>query len=280
MNRISPIAASFLVLALFASSAPAQVALDLDGPGPLFASKLVSPNGLIDLDEGNMVVLGAAPILLGNIPAPGTVLQAYFQTSVTNVVYNDGTQSALPAFDFLPFFTAQEITVQLAIPLLFTGFDGQGRLNLEVAGVGANSVNFYYDSSKDASIPAGTGFNDGTNILSGAFTNLDFAVSPLLQSSSIFEATATVTSTNPNFFTVPFSSTIILRLDLDGLVKIPPQIPHSAQILGYTPVGSDLLGSLDLTAKVVPEASSMLLVGLVAAGPVALSFFKRRRQSV
>lgn len=266
----------FTALAFAASPAAAQVALDLDGPGTLFTSKLVSPNGLIDLDEGNMVILGAQPVLQGNIPLPGAVFQAYFQTAVTNVVYNDGSQSALPQFDFLPFFTAQEITAQFAIPLLYTGLDGNGRLNLEVANTGANFVNFFYDSSKDANIPAGTGFGDGTNILSGTFVNLDFGVAPTLTSASIFEATATVSYYDPAFFSVPLQLAVVLRLDLDGLVKIPPQIPNSAQIVGYTPNSSDLLGSLDLTAKVVPEASSMIMVGLVATGGL-LGIYRRRR---
>jgi len=267
----------FAALAVSTSPAAAQVSLDLDGPGTLFSSKLLSPNGLIDLDEGNMVILGAKPVLQGNIPLPGSVFQAYFQTSVTNVIYNDGSQAALPQFDFLPYFTAQEITAQFAIPLLYTGLDGNGRLNLEVANSGSNFVNFYYDSSKDASIPLGTGFGDGTNILSGAFVNLDFGVSPTLSSASIFEATASVSYYDPAFFTVPQQLTIVLRLDLDGLVKIPSQIPNSAQIIGYVPTSNDLLGSLDLTAKVVPEASSVMMIGLAGCGGLIGIYGRRRR---
>lgn len=279
MRRMSAMALFALVLVGLTSPVLSSVMVDIDGAGTMFSSHQLSPNGLIDLDEGNMVVIGARPLLLGILPPPGTMFQAYFQTSMTNVVYDDGTLEALPTFSFPPFFTSQEITAQFALPMLFTGFDGLGRLNLEVAPVGPNFAKFYYDAPKDASIPLGSGFGDGTNILTGTFTSLDFAVAPTLLSASTFEATVHVTSTDPAFFSVPMGFTFLIRMDLDGLVKIPPQIPLSASIVGYAPTGSDLLASLDLTAKIIPEASSLVLVGLLVMGSAGYGAYRRRRSA-
>ncbi len=253
------------------------VDFDLDGPGGPKPFRPLTPNGLIDILEGNAVIVGGQPILMGILPPLGTDLQSYYQSVVSLVTFSNGVVDTL-----LP--TTKEITLQAALPMEFTGVSA-GRAQLDL-GTGVNHLRLYFDSTKDANIAAGTGFGGltgGQLILDATFSYLDFDVPLTLSGSSTFLAIADVTFADTGFFSVTPPAQIVLALELDGLVKIPPQITPTARyedgsyIPNYT---QDLAFSLDPTLRieptVVPEASSMTMIGIGLAGlAVARRLFRR-----
>jgi hypothetical protein len=226
------------------------------------------------------VIVGGLPILSGSLPPLGTDLQSYYQSVVSLVTFANGTIDTL-----LP--TTKEITLQAALPMEFTSLSaGKAQMSL---GVGVNHLRLFFDPTKDASVVAGTGFGGltgGQLILDSTFSFLDFKVPTTLFGSSTFLAIADVTFADPGFFSVTPPAQIVLALELDGLVKIPPQIPLSqrfedgAYIPNYT---QDLPFSLDPTLRieptVIPEASSMTLVGLGVLGMALVRRAFRRSAS-
>ncbi len=123
----------------------------------------------------------------------------------------------------------------------------------------------------------------GQLILDSTFSYLDFDVPLSLSGSATFLAIADVTFADSGFFTVSPPAQIVLALELDGLVKIPPQITPTARyedgayLPNYT---QDLAFSLDPTLRieptVIPEASSVMMVGLGLAGlAVGRRLFRR-----
>lgn len=253
------------------------VNFDLDGPTGVKPFRPLTPNGLIDILEGNAVIVGGRPILLGILPPIGTDLQSYYQSVVSLVTFSNGVVDTL-----LP--TTKEITMQAALPMEFTGVSA-GRAQLDL-GTGVNHLRLYFDATKDANIAAGTGFGGltgGQLILDATFSYLDFDVPLSLSGSATFLAIADVTFADSGFFTVSPPAQIVLALELDGLVKIPPQITPTARyedgayLPNYT---QDLAFSLDPTLRieptVIPEASSVMMVGLGLAGlAVGRRLFRR-----
>jgi hypothetical protein len=244
-----------------------NVSFDLDGPGGPKIFKQLTPNGLIDILEGNAVIVGGRPILSGILPPIGTDLQSYYQSVVSLVTFADGSVDTL-----LP--TTKEVTLQAALPMEFQSvLAGKAAMGL---GTGVNHLRLYFDSTKDANVAAGTGFGGltgGQLILDATFSYLDFKVPLSLSGSATFLAIADVTYADTGFFTVTPPAQIVLALELDGLVKIPPQIPVTARyedgsyLPNYT---QDLAFSLDPTLRlsptVIPEASTLTLVGLALGG--------------
>jgi hypothetical protein len=168
--------------------------------------------------------------------------------------------------------------------MLYTSFTGT-HLEFDV-GSGVNFFRLYYDPTRDSNIVTGLGFGGGGDaflILEATFTNLDFSVSTSLNTAE-FLAYASVGYTHPDFFSVP-PLVIMLTLGVDGLVHIPPQIYPSAQIVGYTPSPfTDLRASMDLTARiaeieVIPEITSLYLIGLGAFAAGAAAVRRRRRSA-
>ncbi|MBY0586609.1 PEP-CTERM sorting domain-containing protein [bacterium] len=267
------------VLALSSAVMAQSVAFDLDGPTGPKIFKPLTPSGIIDVLEGNAVIVGGRPILSGILPPLGTDLQSYYQSVVSLVTFADGSVDTLLS-------TTKEITLQAALPMEFTSLSA-GRANMTL-GTGVNHLSLFFDPTKDASVTAGTGFGGltgGQKILDATFNYLDFKVPLSLSGSATFLAIADVTFSDSGFFTTTPPTQIVLALELDGLVKIPPQIPLTARYEdgGYLPnYTQDLAFSLDPTIRlsptVIPEASTMTLMGIgmgfLAASRVA---FRRRK---
>ena len=279
LSRFTSLALVSVLATSVSAFGAAQVFFDIDGPGSATSNQL-SPNGLLDFLEGNAVITGAKPILSGVLPPIGTTFQAYFQAQMAAVVFNDGSIDS-------PFFRPpQEITMQVAIPMVFTGVSG-GRAQIALAGTGVNSFDLYFDPTRDSNIISGLGFGGGGDsqlILSAAFNFLDFSIPLTLAGQSTLLSYATVTYTDPAFFQISPAMQIVLALDLDGLVKVPPQIPPSQQIVGYVPQGNDLLASIDSTVsltpiEVIPVPASGLLLGIGLIGLAAGKQLLRRRET-
>lgn len=266
-----------LTILVCARGGSAEIYFDMDGTGGYAPSRQLSPNGLLDFFEGSAVFAGALPVLADPVNTIGATVQSYVQAQLQIVVFNDGTIDS-------PFGNPPtEITMQAALPMLYTAFTGS-ELVFDV-GAGVNFFRLFYDPTKDSNIVTGLGFDgsgDSFLILEATFTNLDFSVGTSLNTAE-FLAYANVGYTHPDFFTVP-PLVIMITLGVDGLVHIPPQIYPSAEIVGYTPSPfTDLRASMDLTARIVdleivPETTSLCLMGLgaFAAGAVAV---RRRRRS-
>jgi hypothetical protein len=193
------------------------LSLDLDGPLGPKPSRQFTPNGLLDFLEGNAIIQDAYPVLLGQVPAAGTVLQSYYQTLLSVVRFNNGQLDTL-------LNTTKEITAQMAAPLEVQGIT-TGRMDVALGNTGVNFFRLFFDPTKDSNIPSGLGFDgsgDAQLILEAQFDSIDFLIALSLTSTSTFIGTGIVTYYDPGFFTPDIApSQIEVSFLMDGLIKVP-----------------------------------------------------------
>lgn len=253
------LASTLSMLAASASAAP-PVMYDENNSGNLNA---VTPVGLLDLSEGNFVMVQPGALTAGDI---GATFLMRFQSRLDGAIFDDGS---------LGFTFPGEVTVEFVVPLEFVGISGTRRefaLDASVLAGPGNYFDLYHDSTfpfGDSSITAGTGFTNGTHILAASFFDVYFSVDTA-DLPGTFLAALNIASFAPTAFDVPGGYTA----RLDGAVFIPGQLPSAALIAGYAPVSGDILGSVDFTMTFVPETNTVVLVAL---GAVAAVGFLRRR---
>jgi hypothetical protein len=250
-----------LIAVSFAQNSFAAVLFDENYTGSNYQP--LTPTGVIDFGEGNFVYKNPA-----TLTTVGSTSLWQFQTKVDGVIFDNGN---------IGFTFPGEITIQAGVTQVVTGVNGN-EFSLGLGSFGPSTTNFfnmYYDPTPplgNSNLPAGTGFNDGTLILSGYFTGLSHTADPTntFTQPGTFLADVRITFVDP----LAFQNTAGFKLTLDGASWFPPQLPNSAAILGV-PVGpGDVKGRVDFSAQfaVIPEANSMLLlgIGLTLGGLVSL----------
>jgi hypothetical protein len=257
---------SAIVLAVMTPIAWGAVLFDENYTGSNFQP--LTPTGVIDFGEGNFVYKSPA-----NLLSLGSSSLWQFQTKVDGIIFDNGN---------IGFTFPGEITIEASAVQTVTGVNGS-EFSLALGSAGPSSTNFFrmiYDPTPllgDSNIPAGTGFANGTVILSGYFTQISHTANPTntFTQPGTFLADVAITYADP----LAFQNTAGFKLSLDGASWFPPQLPNSASILGTAVGPNDVRGSVDFSAQfvVIPEASTMLLVGigLMTGGVVSL----RRRRS-
>jgi hypothetical protein len=176
MQRLITVLALLMFVAggvtLVAPEASAAVAVpitinpDAGGPDPA-----VSVQSL-DFKEGNSLSVGVIPA--GGPPVPGVPFANYFQTSLSNFV-DPTTNNPVPglglnsAYEWTMVAGFNEVATSITTPV-----PGQSLATFAFSpgGPAPNYLEFWYDPTPDANPLLGTGFNDGTLVLSASVQRL------------------------------------------------------------------------------------------------------------
>ena len=295
-RRARALCALFSLVAMLASSSARAdvISFDPDGAG---GANGPSVTNTFDFAPGNTVLAHVGSLL---VDKTGKFIEYGLQATLDNIQDGNGNPIAVAGLG-----STFEITVALA----FEGSaDVAGAVTNFGYGGGASFFEVWYDNNAltKASNLAGTGFRDGTLILSGALTEASGAIvrhssptrfdqfpSPAagddnyggLQTEQVVggaSMTALIGYADPNFFgQVP----PILQLSFLNTSAIAPfsQVDPSQQFWGYIPnrgnvngQGDDLQMQGDANATFqVPEPSTCALAVL---GLIGLAFARRQRR--
>jgi hypothetical protein len=216
MRRPSFLLSLTLTLSVFGASASATppVSYDENNSGAL---KAVTPLGLLDLSEGNFVMVQPGALTPGDL---GATFLLRFQSRLDGAIFDDGS---------LGFTFPGEVTVEFVVPLEFVAVSGTRRefaLDAAVPAGPGNYFNLYYDPTPpfgNSSITAGTGFTDGTPIFAASFFDVFLSVDTA-DLPGTFLAGLDIASYAPTAFDVPGGYTA----RLDGADFIPGQLSSPA----------------------------------------------------
>jgi hypothetical protein len=260
------IAAVVGVNLFLSSTASAIVLYDENHTG--FNFQPLQPLGVVDMAEGNFVFEQPT----ATFPVLNDTFNWHFQTTQDGVIFNNGN---------VGFTVPGETTFEAVAPLKNSFVSGTSFL-AELDGPGAPAANnffrMYYDNDGinflgNADIVTGSGFNDGLLILEGYFSAIsieaDIATNP-----GILLATIQITYADP----LSWQGLAGNVLTLDGNTFFPPQLLDSASIAGYSVQLGDVRGSVDITLRPIPEASTLILTSLGVL--VVAGYRMTRRRSV
>ncbi len=286
-----------LLAAAISSSAVAST-IQFDPDGAAGANGVLNIS-TIDFQPGNTLVTGVGSLLSNTtINQPVTV---YAQTRIGSLLDSNGNTVPVAGLN-----TSFELTMVLGFSAL-ASIDNSispthplptTTLSLDPSAT-VNFCSLYYDNTVDADDLAGTGFNDGTLILNGAFSTAGggffrFADTPLFDNFGADNYAGLTTRhvvgggdyrvgvglADPNFFTSGLSQVMIELLNdstvtpfgqanpsqrfFDGLG--PNIIPNLGGMNGN---GPDFQSQNDANASFTPEPSSVLLALVGSVGLLA-----------
>jgi hypothetical protein len=285
-------AAGIAVLTLFGLSAQVTkadlVSFDPDGAGGLTPISFAS----IDYKPGNGIFSGLGSTQVNKNNQPFTY---YYQTRINNFL--DSNSQVIPVAGL-----NQPGGFELTVVFGYSGATDPGTPSLQTYSLaGAPSVNFFkifYDSSPAtrANDLAGTGFDNGTTILSGQFTQADGTYTISSSPASLFDgngvdnyggftslisaggADYTVESLvpDPAFFLALPGGALSLSMNSSNVTpfnQVDPSQKFMPATVNYTPVlgavngtGSDFQVQSDGNAVFIPEPTTWALAGLAVCG--------------
>lgn len=306
VSRIVPAIALVALVSMSRPASSAEIVLfDADGGGDGFKQM-----NRLDLDVGTGLAQNAATAITNKFLGTGpTDFLLLYQAKLNAVNLNAGTVN-YPGLN-----STFEITAVLSLRenvsnVIIGGTNAFASFNAAGNSV-EDFIQLYYDPTPDADVLGGSGFNDGTLILSatvlgsnlsGSFTS-DFdpaQIQPLDQFNAddwggqltvpglgSFSIASLISYADPNFFATLNPSTVLNLAFAQGNANLPfnlndpshvmynGAIPNIGAVNGLS--GPDVLLQVDAAASftVIPEPSSIVIM---ATGFGILGFVARRRR--
>jgi hypothetical protein len=239
----------------------------------------LDPFGGFDYDKrGAALIQSVGPAPTPATPAGSTFdyTFSYMATAVTIV----DTSSAPFAGSNLN--TAYEVSVFATLNETLTCLTAG--CSVVIGNITGGNYNVYYDPSRDANYAAGTGFTNGTVIISGNVLGgltLFSGGAPAAAGGGNANLIGSVTTTNPAFFNQPLTGTVAastLQLGAFTTDFTRPADFNGMGNCGGTDTASCFIvqadGNQSFTSTAIPEPASLALFGL---GILALGVFNRLR---
>jgi hypothetical protein len=249
---------------------------------PIYAAD----NPLILGDQTGQAVKPGDPLLAGQ------QLSFLYQANLVSATAPNGSTISLPNLNGITPATNYEVTIVARINEVVTGFNTIGGQDIATFSLTGGTMNIYFDNNVNANTALGSGFDDGTQVLTGTVQSGSslFAFDPSIgggQGSSTTLVIVSPLAYDQNFF----QTTLLHDLDFTTQLKFPAGTSSTICFFcggGGAPFGdftafngaSDLLLKADasniFTAEKVPEAGSLVLFG---SGLLGLVTFLRRRSA-
>jgi len=191
--------------------------------------------------------------------------------------------------------TNYEVTIVARINETVTGFGVIGGVQIATFSLTGGTMNIYLDQNVNANTAAGTGFDDGTQVLSGTVTSGDSIFSFITAGAGAGtgqgSSTTEIVIAPINYDHTFFQTDILHDLDFTTQLFFPAGTSTTTcffcggggapfgDFTGFNPA-TDLLLKADasniFTAEKIPEAGSLVLFG---SGLLGLVTFLRRRSA-
>lgn len=150
--------------------------IDPDGPGGVGAFNNAPVNAAsLDFPAGNIIATCLANCTSATDLAQGDILQIYGHNTVSGILNSDG-QNLAPFLGTPPGSESYEWTLSFGFAELVTSVTPTDLDGVVLGpGTGTNFFELYFDPASNASNLQGTGFQDGTLILSGTIRGFEGA---------------------------------------------------------------------------------------------------------
>src|SRR5688572_29573946 len=221
-------------------------------------------NPLIGGDQTGTAVQPGDPLPVGQ------QLTFLYQANLVSATAPNGSTIALPGLN-----TTYEYTITASINETVTGFGEIGGVQIATFSLTGGTMNIYFDVAANADTAAGTGFDDGLEVLTGTVESGDSIFSFITSGANANTGQGSSTTLiviapldyNQAFFITP----ILHDLDFTTQLKYPAGTSTTVCFFcggaGFGPFTNFDSGDLLLKADAsniftsVPEASSLLLFG-------------------